>query len=54
MDEFGHTGALPEIVCLLVREVGLVSIIVAFWSSTVKFVSLELLQCKILLDLFLT
>ena len=53
MDEFRHTGVLPAIVCLLVREVGFVSITVAFSSTTVKFVSLEVLLCKRLFDLFL-
>ena len=53
MDEFRHAGVLAAIVCLLVREVAFVSITVAFSSTTVKFVSLELLLCKVLFDLFL-
>ena len=53
MDKFCHTEVLLPIVCLLVREVGLTSITVAFLSARVKFVSLELLLCKRLFDLFL-
>ena len=46
MDEF---RVLSAIFCLLVSGVGLVSVIVAFSSTTVKFVLLELLRCKMLL-----
>ena len=53
MDGFRHNGVLPAIFCLLVREVGFASIIVAFSSTTVKFVLLELLLCGILFDLVL-
>ena len=54
LDEFRHTGVLSAIVCLLVREVGFISITVAFSSTTVKCVSFELLLRKRLIDLFLT
>ena len=47
------SGALSAIFCLLVRGVGLVLVIGVFSSTTVKFVSLELLLCKMSFDLFL-
>ena len=53
VDQFCCSGVLSAIFCLLVRRVGLVLVIVAFLSTLVKFVSLELLLCKILFDLFL-
>ena len=53
VDQFYCTRVLSAIFCLLVRGVGLLLVIVAFSSTTVKFVSLKLLLCKILFDLFL-
>ena len=53
MDEFCSTRVLSAIFCLLVSGVGLVSVIAAFSRTTVKFVLLELLLCKMLIDLFL-
>ena len=53
VDQFCYSGVLSAIFCLLVRGVGLALVIVAFSSTTVKFVSLELFLCKILFDLFL-
>ena len=52
VDQFCCSGVLSAIFCLLVRGVGLVLVTVAFSSNTVKFVSLELLLCKISFDLF--
>ena len=53
VDQFCCSGVLSAIFCLLVRGVGLLLIIVALSITTVKFVSLELLLCKILFDLLL-
>ena len=53
VDQFCCSGVLSAIFCLLVRGMGLSLVIVAFSITTVKFVSLELLLCKILFDLFL-
>ena len=53
VNQFCCSGVLSAIFCLLVRGVGLLLVIVAFLITTVKFVSLELLLCKILFDLFL-